>query len=64
MAAVSQNVTIVKIYVPFGAERRRHKENVFSNELPYLLRFIPPSFLVEGDFNSVFTNPEATGQAN
>ena len=35
MAADFQNVTIVNIYAPSGAERRRDKENFFSNELPY-----------------------------
>jgi exonuclease III len=56
MAAQFQNVTIVNIYAPSGASRRRDKENFFSNELPYLLRGIPPSLLVGGDFNSVLTN--------
>jgi len=53
MAANFQNVTTVKIYAPSGAERRGDRENFFSNELPYLLRGIPPLFLVGGDFNSV-----------
>jgi exonuclease III len=34
MAAQFQNINIVKFYVPSGAERRRDKENVFSNQLP------------------------------
>jgi len=59
MAAFFQNVTIVNIYAPSGAERRRDRENVFSNELPYLLRGIPPLLLVGGDFNSVLTNLDA-----
>jgi len=64
MAADFQNVTIVKIYAPSGAERRRDKENFFSNELPYLLRGIPPLLLVGGDFNSVLKNPDAIGHPN
>ena len=60
MAAQFQNVTIVNIY---GAERR-DRGNFFSNELPYLLRDIPPSLLVGGDFNSVLTNIDATGHPN
>jgi len=56
MAADFQNVTIVNIYTPSGAERRRDMENVFSNELPCLLRGIPPSLLIGGDFNSLLTN--------
>ena len=63
MAANFQNVTIVNIYAPSGAERM-DRENFFSNELPYLLRGIPPSLLVGGDINSVFTNPDATGHPN
>jgi len=35
MAADFQNVTIVNIYTPSGADRRRDNENFFSNELPY-----------------------------
>ena len=54
----------MNIYAPFGAERRRERENVFPNELSYLLRDIPPSLLVGGDFNSVLTNMDATGLPN
>jgi exonuclease III len=53
MAARFQNVTIVNIYAPSGAERRRDRENFFSTELPYLLRDIPPSLLVGGNFKCV-----------
>jgi exonuclease III len=63
MAAQFQNVTIVNMYAPSGAERRRDKENVYSNELPYLLREISPSLLVGGD-NCVLTNIDATGHPN
>jgi endonuclease/exonuclease/phosphatase family metal-dependent hydrolase len=54
MAAQLQNVTIVNIYAPSRAERRRDREKFFSNELPYLL------LLVGGDFNCVLTNIDAT----
>jgi len=64
MAAQLQNVTIVNIYAPSGVERKRERENFFSNELPYLLRDIPLSLLVEGDFNCVLTNIDATGNPN
>ena len=64
MAAQSQNVTTVNIYAPSGTERRRDREDFFSNELPYLLRDIPPSLLVGGDFNSVLANMDATGHPN
>jgi len=64
MAARFQNVTIVNIYAPSGAERRRDRENFFSNELPYLLRDIPPSLLVGREFNCVLTNIDATGHPN
>jgi len=60
-----QNVTIVNIYAPSGAERRmRDRENIFSNELRYLLRGIPPSLLVGGDFIIVLTDMDATGHPN
>ena len=64
MAAIFENITTVNIYAPSGAERRRDRENFFSNELPYLLRGIPQSILLGGDFNSVLTHLEATGQPN
>ena len=64
MAAQFQNVTIVNIYAPSGTERNRNRENLFSNELPYLLRDIPPSFLVGGGFNCVLANIDATGHPN
>ena len=63
MAAVFENVTIVNTYAPSEAERR-DRENFFSNELPYLLRGVPQSILVGGDFNSVLTNLDATGRPN
>jgi hypothetical protein len=44
----------VNIYALSGAERRE-KENFFSIELPYLLRDVPTTMLVGGDFNSVLT---------
>jgi len=64
MAADFQNVTIVNIYAPSGAERMRDRENFFSNELPYLLRGIPPLLLAGGDFNSVLTNLDAIRHPN
>jgi len=64
MAADFQSVSLVNIYAPSGAERRRDRENFFSNELPYLLRGIPPSLLVGGDFISVLTKLNATGHPN
>jgi hypothetical protein len=64
MAANFQNVTIVNIYASSGAERWRDKENFISNELPYLLRDIPPSPLFGGDFNCVLTNIDATPHPN
>jgi len=64
MTADFQNVTTMNIYTTSGAERRRDRENVFPNELPYLLWSIPPSLLFGGDFNSILTNLDATGHPN
>lgn len=58
-----QNVIVLTNYVPSGVERR-DRENIFSNEPLYLLRGIPPSLLVEGYFNSVLANTEATEHPN
>ena len=46
------------------SQEQEGRKNVYSNELPYLLRGIPPSFLVGGEFSSVLTNQDATGQPN
>ena len=64
MVADFQNVTTVNIHAPPGAERRRDRANVVPNELPYILRGIPPSFLVGGILNSVLTNLDATVHPN
>jgi len=64
MAEDFQNVTTVNIYAPSGAEKRKDRENFFSNEFPYLLRGIPPLLLVGGDFNSVLTNLDGIGHPN
>ena len=57
-------MTLVNIYAPSAAERRREKERFFSRDLPYLLQGIPTSLLVGGDFNSVLKNADATGHQN
>jgi len=64
MAADFQNVSIVNIYARSGAEKMMDREHVFSNELPYLLRGIPPWLLVGGDLNSFLTNLDARGYPN
>jgi hypothetical protein len=40
MAARLQNVTIVNIYAPAGAEKRREREPFFASEVPLLLQGI------------------------
>jgi exonuclease III len=62
--AVFQNVTLVNIYAPSGAERRREREHFFSSDLPYVMRDLPTTMLVGGHFNSVLTNMDATGHLN
>ena len=64
MAAIFENITIVNIYATSGAERRREREDFFTTELPYLLRRIPQSLLLGGDFNIVLTHSDSTGQPN
>jgi len=53
MDARFQNVTIVNIYAPSGYKRRRGWENLFSNELPYLLRDIPRENLFSNELPSL-----------
>jgi len=64
IAAIFENITIVDIYAPSGAERRREREDFFTTELPYLLQRVPESILLGGDFNSVLTHLDSTGQPN
>ena len=45
MAARFQNVILVNIYAPSGAERRE-REKFFASELPYLLQGIPTSLVM------------------
>jgi len=45
-------------------KRRREREQIFSKDLTYLLRGIPTTLLVGGDFNYVISNIEATGHQN
>ena len=63
MAADFQTVTIVNIYAMLSREEEGQGKLLFE-ELPYLLRGIPPSPLVGGEFNSVLTNLDATGHPN
>ena len=61
MAAVFQNVRLVNIYAPSGAERRREREEFSSSDLPYILQGTPKALLMGGDFNSILTNADPTG---
>jgi exonuclease III len=53
MAASFQNLTLVNIYVPSGAERRE-REQFLASEVPYLLQDIPTS-LVMGATSTAFS---------
>ena len=46
MAARLQNVTIVNIYAPAGAEKRREREQFFASEVPLLLQGIPTALVI------------------
>ena len=63
MAASFQNLTLVNIYVPSGAERRE-REQFLASEVPYLLQGIPTSLVMGGNFNSVLSNADLTGHTN
>jgi exonuclease III len=62
MSACLDGITLVNIYAPSGAERRRERDAFFATDLPYLLRRIPQTLLLGGDFNSVLTHLDSTGQ--
>jgi len=54
MAASFQNVILVNIYEPSGAESRREREQFSASEVPYLLQDIPTS-LVMGATSTAFS---------
>jgi len=63
MAAYCQSVWIVIIYAPSGSSNRQEKETFYNVELTYLCS-LPPTMIMEEDFNCVLTNTDCNGSIN
>jgi endonuclease/exonuclease/phosphatase family metal-dependent hydrolase len=64
MADCYRGVLITNINAPSGSSRRQERENFYNVELTYLLRSIPPTMIIGGDFNSVPSQTDCTGNIN
>ena len=60
MAARPQNVTMVNIHAPSGAEKRKEIEQFFPSEIPLLLQYIPKALVMGGDYNCVLSKVNVT----
>jgi hypothetical protein len=49
---------------PSGAERRRQREELYTVELPYLMRTIAGRMILGGGFNCVLAQADCTGKVN
>src|SRR5215468_1936924 len=63
IAAMLNNVCLVNIYAPSGAEKRREREEFFTVEVPILMQAIPEHMVFGGDFNCVMSQTDVTGKA-
>jgi len=64
MAASYQGIWLVNLYAPSGTANRQEREDFYNMELVYLLRSLPPTMIVEGDFNCVLSQADCTGNMN
>ena len=64
MAASYQGIWLVNLYAPSGTANRQEREDFYNVELVYLLRSLPPTMIVEGDFNCVLSQADCTGNMN
>jgi endonuclease/exonuclease/phosphatase family metal-dependent hydrolase len=61
MAVCYRGVWIVNTYAPSGTSNRQEMEDFYNVELTYLLRSIPPTMIIGGDFNYVLSQADCTG---
>ena len=64
MVASYQGIWLVNLYAPSGTANRQEREDFYNVELVYLLRSLPPTMIVGGDFNCVLWQAECTGNMN
>jgi exonuclease III len=63
-AATFNGVSLMNIYAPSGAEKRREMEDFYALVLPYLMRTIPSRMILGGDFNCMLTQTDCTWKGN
>ena len=54
----------VNIYAPSDTANRQEREEFYNVELVYLLRSLPHTMIVGGDFNCVLSQADCTGNMN
>ena len=64
MAANYQGVCFINVYAPSGSANIQEREEFYNVELVYLLRSLPPTMIVWGDFNCVLSQADCTGNMN
>jgi exonuclease III len=64
MAASCRGVWLLNIYAPSGSANRLERESFYNIELTYLLRSLPPTMIIGGDFNCVLSKTGCTGIIN
>ena len=64
IAAKYQRISLVNIYAPSGAARRKEREIFYNGELTYLLPTSPSEMILPGDFNCALAQTDCTGQLN
>ena len=55
---------LVNIYAPSGAEKKIERDAFFNKDLPLLLKDVPTTMILGGDFNCVLTKTDCTGHLN
>jgi exonuclease III len=61
---INGNITICNIYAPSGTQQRGYRENFFNCTLAYYLRSLTDFLIIGGDFNSVISSKDSTGNSN
>jgi len=64
MAASYQGIWFVNLYAPSGTANRQERENFYNVEVVYLLRSLPSTMILGGDFNCVLSKADCTGNLN
>jgi exonuclease III len=64
IAVSFEDIKIIKVYAPSGAEKRRERETFYNIQVPIFLPSTPAEILLAGDFNCVLSHAGSTGQGN